>query len=353
MKIIVTGGAGFIGSNLIRLLLSHSHSVLNLDKLTYAGNLQSLRDCEPSPNYNFQKLDIVDEPAVIEAIHRFAPDAIIHLAAESHVDRSIDSPKQFITTNVQGTYSLLTSAKRYWEKLPLEKSKAFRFLHVSTDEVFGSLTDTGYFTEETRYDPKSPYSASKAASDHLVRAWGHTYGLPVIITNCSNNYGPFQFPEKLIPVAILKCLREEPIPVYGNGRNVRDWLHVEDHCEALKLVLEKGTPFETYNIGGSNEQKNIDLVTTICETLDEIAPRSDRKSHKDLITFVPDRPGHDLRYAIDNSKITHSLNWKPRYSLSTGIRQTVEWYLSNRWWWEDILNGTYQLNRLGLNKLQV
>jgi dTDP-glucose 4,6-dehydratase len=349
MKILVTGGAGFIGSNLIRALLKAGHSVLNIDKLTYAGNLESLKDCNSNPSYHLERIDITDADTIDKAVANFSPHSIMHLAAESHVDRSIDGPLQFIQTNIIGTYNLLQSSLRYWKTLPQEDAKRFRFLHVSTDEVYGSLGDTGYFTELTRYDPHSPYSATKASSDHLARAWKDTYGLPILITNCSNNYGPFQYPEKLIPVVILKCLRGETIPVYGKGENIRDWLHVEDHCDALITVLLKGTPGETYNIGGNNELRNIDLVQQLCKILDDLSPNPFGKSYSDQITFVQDRPGHDLRYAIDSSKIKNQLGWSPKHTRETGIHNTAKWYLENQWWWEPILNNKYNLNRLGLN----
>lgn len=346
MKIFVTGGCGFIGSNLIRHLIRETnHEVLNLDKLTYAGNTRSLADLEGNPRYTFAKVDLCDAEAVQAVLQDFQPDAIMHLAAESHVDRSIDGPADFIQTNVIGTFNLLQAATAY--------NKAYegdlRFLHVSTDEVYGSLgkEDAG-FTEQTRYDPHSPYSASKAASDHLARAWSNTYGLPVIVTNCSNNYGPYQFPEKLIPVVILKCLREESIPVYGKGENVRDWLYVEDHCRALLAAVERGQPGETYNIGGNNEWTNLNLVIKLCTIMDEKLPRENGSTHRELITFVEDRPGHDLRYAIDTSKIREKLGWEPQEVFQSGFEKTVSWYLDNRHWWEDILNGSYQLERLGM-----
>lgn len=348
MRILVTGGAGFIGSNLVRLLVSQGHTVLNIDKLTYAGNLQSLVDLEHCPNYAFSKTDIVDRDAIDLAVQQFLPQAIMHLAAESHVDRSIDRPSQFIETNVLGTLNLLQASLNYWKKLPSNEADKFRFLHVSTDEVYGSLGPLGFFTEETRYDPHSPYSASKAASDHLARAWFDTYGLPVLVTNCSNNYGPYQFPEKLIPVVILKCLRDEPIPVYGKGENIRDWLYVEDHCEALMLVLQKGKPGNTYNIGGNNELKNIDLVVLLCRLLDQLKPNPSGVSYHQQITFVKDRPGHDLRYAIDASKIRLELGWTPKQDNQSGFLHTVEWYLNNQHWWQAILDGSYQLERQGL-----
>jgi dTDP-glucose 4,6-dehydratase len=346
-RILITGGAGFIGSNLVRRMVKQGHEVLNLDKLTYAGNLTSLSDVAGAPNYRFLHADIVNADAITTAIESFQPTAVMHLAAESHVDRSIDGPREFINTNVGGTLNLLLASLAYWRNLPETTKPSFRFLHVSTDEVYGSLGPTGLFTEETRYDPHSPYSASKAASDHLVRAWHDTYGLPVLITNCSNNYGPYQFPEKLIPVVILKCLRAESIPVYGKGENVRDWLYVEDHCEALDTVLELGRIGETYNIGGNNEVTNIDLVRYLCELMDEYYPH--KPKHSSLITFVADRPGHDLRYAIDASKIRRKLGWTPKQDRHSGLKKTVDWYLENQNWWQQILSGNYRLERLGTN----
>jgi dTDP-glucose 4,6-dehydratase len=347
MRILLTGGAGFIGSNLVRLLVGRGHEVLNLDKLTYAGNLASLRDIEDRPNYRFLHADICDPAAVQAAFADFRPDAVMHLAAESHVDRSIDGPGAFIQTNILGTYTLLQAARDYLSAFNFPLS-TFRFLHVSTDEVYGSLApgDSG-FTETTPYSPHSPYSASKASSDHLARAWHDTYGLPVLVTNCSNNYGPFQFPEKLIPVVVLKALRGEPIPVYGKGENIRDWLYVEDHAEALLTVLENGKPGDTYNIGGNNELRNIDLVHLLCGLLDEFRPRPDGKSYAGQITFVTDRPGHDLRYAIDATKIHKDLGWTPRQDHESGFRKTVQWYLENESWWQEILSGEYRLERQG------
>jgi dTDP-glucose 4,6-dehydratase len=348
MNILVTGGAGFIGSNLVRLLIKdHGHTVLNVDSLTYAGNKGSLADLAGDDRYHFSKANICDATALQSAFSEFSPDWVMHLAAESHVDRSIDGPGAFVQTNVLGTFTLLQAARAYFEKLSAEAKANFRFLHVSTDEVYGSLGTTGKFTEETPYDPHSPYSASKAASDHLARAWADTYGLPVLVTNCSNNYGPFQFPEKLIPVVILKALRDEPIPVYGKGENVRDWLYVEDHAEALHAVISRGRVGQTYNIGGDNERRNIDLVRLLCSELDELRPRSDGRSYAERITFVTDRPGHDLRYAIDATKIKRELDWRPRQGHSSGFRKTVQWYLENSVWIQDILSGNYKLERLG------
>ena len=348
MRILITGGAGFIGSNLVRHIIETTeHSVLNVDALTYAGNLHSLNDIKDNTRYQFSQVDICDAKQVEKAFQAFQPDWVMHLAAESHVDRSIDGPGAFIQTNVIGTFNLLQSARSHYEALAGDAKAKFRFLHVSTDEVYGSLGETGLFKETTPYDPHSPYSASKASSDHLVRAWADTYGLPVLITNCSNNYGPFQFPEKLIPVVILKALRGEDIPVYGKGINIRDWLYVKDHADALYTVISKGKPGETYNIGGYNERKNIDIVELLCELLDELKPREDRKSYREQITFVTDRPGHDLRYAIDASKIKRDLGWTPKQDHSSGFRKTVEWYLDNTAWTQQILDGSYKLERLG------
>ncbi len=347
MKLLVTGGAGFIGSNLVRYLIAHNHQVLCIDKLTYAGNRNSLTDLEGSSRFKLVIADICNADAMHRVMHDFAPEAVMHLAAESHVDRSIDGPGEFIQTNVVGTFNLLQSARDYFAGLSKVLQSTFRFLHVSTDEVYGSLGDKGLFTEETAYNPHSPYSASKAASDHLARAWADTYGLPVLVTNCSNNYGPYQFPEKLIPVVILKALRGEPIPVYGQGLNVRDWLHVEDHCCALTTVLMRGKPGQTYNIGGNNEMRNIDLVQHLCSVLDGLRPCPSGKSYAELITFVTDRPGHDLRYAIDASKIKRELGWEPKYNRYSGFEQTVQWYLTHESWWRDILSGAYRLERLG------
>ncbi len=338
MRIIVTGGAGFIGSALVRHLIANTgHEVLVIDKLTYAGNLSSLSLVQNHPRFQFSKTEICDRAAIADLLERFDPDALMHLAAESHVDRSIDAPADFVTTNVVGTYTLLEAALAQARKNSA-RSREFRFQHISTDEVFGALNDGDpAFTEQTPYDPRSPYSATKAASDHLVRAWSHTYGLPVVLSNCSNNYGSHQFVEKLIPLTILKCLAGEPIPVYGRGANVRDWLHVDDHAEALTLVLEKGRTGETYNIGGNAERRNIDVVTAICDTMDRLSPRTTGTSHRDLITFVADRPGHDFRYAIDCSKLTSELGWKPKHSFQSGLASTVHWYLDNRAWWEPLL----------------
>ena len=348
MRILITGGAGFIGSNLVRHIIETTeHSVLNVDALTYAGNPYSLNDIEDNSRYAFSEVDICDTKQVEKAFQAFQPDWVMHLAAESHVDRSIDGPGAFIQTNVIGTFNLLQSARSHYEALKGDAKAKFRFLHVSTDEVYGSLGETGLFKETTPYDPHSPYSASKASSDHLARAWADTYGLPVLITNCSNNYGPFQFPEKLIPVVILKALRGEDIPVYGKGINIRDWLYVEDHADALYTVISEGKLGETYNIGGYNERKNIDIVELLCELLDELKPREDRKSYREQITFVTDRPGHDLRYAIDATKIKRDLGWTPKQDHSSGFRKTVAWYLDNTAWTQQILDGSYKLERLG------
>ncbi len=329
MKILVTGGAGFIGSALIRHLIGESeHSVLNLDKLTYAGVLTSLAEVADNPRYSFVQGDICEAELVARLLAEFQPDVIAHLAAESHVDRSIDGPGEFIQTNVVGTFTMLQQALGYWQSLSAGRQAAFRFHHISTDEVYGSLGEEGLFTETTAYDPRSPYSASKAASDHLVRAWGHTYGLPVLVTNCSNNYGPYHFPEKLIPLIIIRALAGEPLPVYGDGSNVRDWLFVEDHARALRRVFEAGVPGETYNIGGNSERRNIEVVRAICAALDARRPREDGKSYAEQITFVADRPGHDQRYAIDAAKIARELGWEPQVRFEDGIARTVDWYLA-------------------------
>jgi len=365
MKILVTGGAGFIGTNVVRFLLQETdHRVIVVDKLTYAGNLESLADVAESERFQFFQADIADAESVEKVFAETRPDAVMHLAAESHVDRSIDGPGQFIQTNLVGTYVLLQAARKHYEELPTQAKEKFRFLHVSTDEVYGSLgfSDPA-FQETTAYDPHSPYSATKAGSDHLARAWHSTYGLPVLITNCSNNYGPYQFPEKLIPVVILRALQGEPIPVYGKGENVRDWLYVEDHARALHHVLTTGRLGETYNIGGDNELKNIDLVRQICTLLDELHPiaensqltpaqRGSLRTYAELITFVKDRPGHDLRYAIDATKIKAELGWKPREDFQSGFRKTVQWYLDNKTWWQRILSGEYELERQGLSLQQ-
>ncbi len=348
MRILVTGGAGFIGSALVRRLVEHTdHEVLVFDKLTYAGVLSSLDPVADNPRFTFVQADICDSAKVRETIQSFRPDVIAHLAAESHVDRSIDGPGEFIQTNVVGTFTMLNEALGYWRTLDKAGRDAFRFHHISTDEVFGSLGDEGFFTETTPYDPRSPYSASKAGSDHLVRAWGHTYGLPVLVTNCSNNYGPYHFPEKLIPLIIIRALNGENLPVYGTGENVRDWLFVDDHARALQAVFEKGVPGETYNIGGNAERKNIDVVKAICSILDRVRPRSDGKAYAEQISFVSDRPGHDHRYAIDASKIRNDLGWTPSVTFEEGIERTVMWYLDNQHWWQDILDKRYATQRIG------
>ncbi len=350
MKLIITGGAGFIGSALVRTVLASTDwQVVNVDKLTYAGNLDSLVSVASDPHYKFAQLDICDGPGLEALLEAERPDAIMHLAAESHVDRSIDGPSAFIETNVVGTFNLLEKALAYWRSLPAGTRDRFRFHHVSTDEVYGSLGPQGLFREDTPYRPNSPYSASKAASDHLVRAWYHTYGFPALISNCSNNYGPFQFPEKLVPLNILRGLEGRPMPVYGKGENVRDWLYVEDHARALLTVLEGGRLGEVYNVGGNTERRNIDVVNAICDLLDEMLPGSAHRPHRQLISFVADRPGHDLRYAIDSTKLQMELGWRPRENFETGLKKTVNWYLDNRMWWEKILSGRYRTERLGMS----
>lgn len=351
MKIIVTGGAGFIGSAVIReAIKSSSHTILNIDALTYAGNLSSLEEVELSDRYHFRQVDITDRESLEKVFFEFQPDAVMSLAAESHVDRSIEGPADFIHTNIVGTYTLLEVARKYWGELEGSRKSGFRFHHISTDEVFGDLGFTNaLFREDTAYSPSSPYSASKASSDHLVRAWQRTYGLPALITNCSNNYGPYHFPEKLIPHMILNALSGDPLPVYGDGSQIRDWLFVEDHARALLKVVEQGSVGESYNIGGNNEVRNIDVVHSICDILDELAPdeRKGVKSYRELITFVNDRPGHDVRYAIDASKIKEKLDWQPSETFESGLRKTVKWYLQNREWWQAVLNGSYRLKRIG------
>lgn len=346
--VLVTGGAGFIGSNLVHLLLNKEYKVINFDKLTYAGNLDSLADIMENPGHVFVQGDICDEEHVNRVFAEFCPNAIMHLAAESHVDRSIDGPQAFVETNINGTFILLEAARQYYQNLAAAEKEVFRFLHISTDEVYGSLGETGLFTEETPYAPNSPYSASKAASDHLVRAYYHTYGLPTIITNCSNNYGPCQFPEKLIPLMILNALEGKSLPIYGDGLNVRDWLYVEDHCRALELVLREGKVGEKYNVGGHNEQTNVKIVHTVCAILDVMKPRSDGHSYDDQIVYVKDRPGHDKRYAIDARKIARELDWMPDETFSTGIEKTVRWYLEHKDWSERVTNGSYRRERLGM-----
>lgn len=351
MKVLVTGGAGFIGSAVIRHIIQNTNNqVLNIDKLTYAGNLESLKEIDQHSNYEFKQIDICDTEQITAAIDAFQPNAIMHLAAESHVDRSIDGPAAFIQTNIVGTYTLLEAARKYWMGLDAEAQQNFRFHHISTDEVYGDLEGTtDLFTETTSYAPSSPYSASKASSDHLVRAWHRTYGLPVIVTNCSNNYGPYHFPEKLIPLVILNALDAKPLPVYGNGQQIRDWLFVEDHARALYKVVTDGVVGETYNIGGHNEKQNIEVVKTICKILDELKPQANGQTYESLITFVKDRPGHDLRYAIDATKIGNELGWTPTETFETGIRKTVEWYLNNLDWCRRVQDGSYQRERLGVN----
>ena len=350
-RYIVTGGAGFIGSNFIHHIIQREPetSILNLDKLTYAGNLDSLDSLPSNAQYQFLQGDICDQQLITKTLQEFRPTAIVHFAAESHVDRSIDGPDSFIETNILGTYNLLKQARFYWERLSGQEKESFRFLHVSTDEVFGSLGDKGFFTEETPYAPNSPYSASKASSDHLVRAWFHTYGFPILTTNCSNNYGPYQFPEKLIPVIIFSALDGKPLPIYGDGSHIRDWLYVTDHCEAIHKVIQSGRLGETYNIGGFNEKTNLQVVQTICGLLDELQPKP-TGYYADQITFVADRPGHDQRYAIDAGKIQHELGWQPVESFESGMRKTVLWYLENRKWVENILSGGYRLERIGLKE---
>jgi len=346
--ILITGGAGFIGSALVRHLIGQTNfQIINVDKLTYAGHLASLESVIDNPQHVFKEADIIDKQAMRAIFDAYKPDAIIHLAAESHVDRSIDGAAAFISTNIVGTHNLLEVSKEYYEDLGDDQRDQFRFLHVSTDEVYGELGETGLFSEETPYDPRSPYSASKASSDHLVRAWHHTYGFPVLITNCSNNYGPYQFPEKLIPVVILKALQGEEIPVYGDGKNVRDWLFVDDHVKGLLTVLKNGKTGETYNIGGHNEKQNIEVVKMICSVLDNLRPRDDNRSYSTQISFVKDRPGHDWRYAIDASKIQRKLGWTPNETFKSGMKKTIQWYLENVEWVEEVTDKNYGLERLG------
>ena len=344
-KLLITGGCGFIGSNFIKDQIERTNNtILNIDKLTYAGNTENLLDIKNNDRYIFNHLDICNRESIEKIILNYKPDAIIHFAAESHVDRSIDSPLKFVNTNILGTANLLVISNMIFKI-----NNKFKFLHISTDEVYGSLGNKGFFTEETPYSPNSPYSASKAGSDHLVRAWGKTYGLPILITNCSNNYGPLQFPEKLIPLIIANCIDQKPLPIYGKGDNIRDWLYVGDHCSAINTVLKNGEVGQTYNIGGNNEIKNIDIVLTICKTLDKLHPRANNISYTELITFVKDRPGHDFRYAIDSSKIRNNLKWKPSESFETGILKTIKWYLNNKSWWRKIQDRHNTQQRLGLN----
>lgn len=345
MKLLVTGGAGFIGSAVVRQAIRDGHEVVNLDALTYAACLDNLKPVMNSPAYQFENTDICDGDSLKSIFATHKPDAVMHLAAESHVDRSIDGPGQFIETNITGTFRMLEAARSYWQEQGAPES--FRFHHISTDEVYGSLGPTGLFTEDTPYDPRSPYSASKAASDHLVRAWGETYGLPILVTNCSNNYGPYHFPEKLIPVVILNALSNKPIPIYGDGSNIRDWLYVEDHADALLTVVQKGQTGRTYNIGGENEETNLNLVKIICSLMDEMQPSS--KPYADLITFVTDRPGHDQRYAIDPTRIREELGWRPSVTVEEGLRKTVRWYLDNEDWWKALQSRTGVGERLGVN----
>jgi dTDP-glucose 4,6-dehydratase len=346
-RILVTGGAGFIGSAVCRYLVQETSAVvLNLDSLTYAGNLESLRSIANNPRYSFSHANITDRTAVDAIFAAFQPDGVMHLAAESHVDRSITGSSAFIQTNIVGTYVMLEACRAYWSSLTRENKVRFRMLHVSTDEVYGSLSEDGLFTEKTPYDPSSPYSASKAAADHLASAWFRTYGLPVMISNCSNNYGPFHFPEKLIPLVILNAIHGKPLPIYGAGNNVRDWLYVEDHARALHLILEQGKTGETYNVGGRNERSNIDVVRRICDILDDLRPRA--TPHRDLITHVTDRPGHDQRYAIDATKLETELGWRAQETFDTGIKRTVQWYLDNEWWWRPLREKVYSGERLGL-----
>lgn len=347
MRVMITGGAGFIGSAVSRAFIRNGDDrILVFDKLTYAGNLASLQPVADDPRFSFLHADICDRSAVARAFSDFQPDVVMHLAAESHVDRSIDGPAAFVETNLVGTFVLLEAALEYWRSLPADRARTFRFQHISTDEVFGSLGADGLFREDTPYAPTSPYSASKAGSDHLVRAWRHTYGLPTIVTNCSNNYGPYHFPEKLIPLMIINAIEGKPLPVYGRGENIRDWLYVEDHAAALMLVARKGVVGESYNVGGRNEWRNIDVVYAICELMNELRPRAG--GYRDLVTFVSDRPGHDLRYAIDSSKIERELGWRPAERFETGLRKTVQWYLDNPEWWQAIRSGNYRGERLGV-----
>jgi len=348
--VLVTGGAGFIGSAVVRALVARgAESVVNVDKLTYAGNLDSLQEVSADPSYYFECVDVCDQGELERVFRTHSPTAVIHLAAESHVDRSIDGPDEFIRTNVGGTFSVLQEARRHWTSLPPADAERFRFVHVSTDEVFGSLGTGGLFTDVTPYDPSSPYAASKAAGDHLVRAWRRTYGVPCLVINCSNNYGPYQFPEKLIPLTILNGLADEPLPVYGRGENVRDWLYVDDHADAVLAVLALGRVGETYLVGGDSQRRNIDVVREVCALLDELRPDAAVGRHESLIRFVPDRPGHDFRYAVDASRTRRELRWAPRETFDSGLRKTVTWYVENRWWWERVRSGVYRGERLGLD----
>lgn len=350
-KILITGGSGFVGSALIRFLIKETgHEVINIDKLTYAGNQESLAEIADYERYSFEQTDICEEVRLAEIFNRYRPNTVMHLAAESHVDRSIDGPAEFIRTNITGTYTLLEAARKYWMALNSADKRKFRFHHISTDEVYGALGPTGLFSESTPYDPSSPYSASKASSDHLVRAWHRTYGLPVIVSNCSNNYGPYQFPEKLIPLVIINAQEGKPLPIYGRGDQIRDWLYVDDHACALYKVVTEGTIGETYNIGGHNEKTNLEVVKTICVILDELKPDhpSGIERYEQLIVHVKDRPGHDQRYAINAGKIQRELDWRPEETFASGIRKTVHWYLENRAWWHRVLDGSYQRERLGL-----
>jgi len=350
-RIIVTGGAGFIGGNFILKQLKETNNIIiNFDNLTYAGDLTKFNQINSNDNYQFIKGDICNREGISECLSKIKPDTIVHFAAESHVDRSIEGPSAFIQTNIVGTSVLLEETNKFYKQLEGNKKEKFRFLHISTDEVFGELGDTGKFTEKTSYDPSSPYSASKASSDHLVRAWYRTFGLPILITNCSNNYGPYQFPEKLIPLMIINAMSNKKLPIYGKGDNIRDWLYVENHCDAIYEVLNKGNIGETYNIGGNCEMKNLEVVENICDILDEIRPKKNSNSYKEQITFVKDRPGHDFRYAMDITKINQEFNWKPKESFSSGIRKTIEWYLENEKWWRDIQNKKYKQERLGVIK---
>ena len=348
-RVLITGGAGFIGSALVRFLIKSTNvEVVNVDKLTYSGNLESLGSVVNAPRHIWQQVDICDLQSIRDIFSQYRPQAVMHLAAESHVDRSIDKPSPFIETNIIGTYTLLEASREYFRSLKPEDSSVFRFHHISTDEVYGSLGLSGSFTEESPYKPNSPYSSSKAAADHLVRAWGETYKLPVIISNCSNNYGPFQFPEKLIPLMVLNAIDNKPLPVYGAGDNVRDWLYVDDHVQALWLTLNKGSLYQTYNIGGGSEKTNLEVVESICSILDELRPRNNGDNYSSLISFVKDRPGHDKRYSVDWTKIRSDLNWEPQETFVSGLRKTVQWYLNNSVWWRNVLDGTYRCERLGL-----